>query len=451
MPAADALPDHADVVVVGAGLAGLATALHLERAGRHVVVVEASDAAGGRIRTDEVDGFLLDRGFQLYNPAYPEGRQMLDAVELDLKSFERGAIVAGDSGRWRVADPRQHPTWVPDALRAGLGGPLGLLRLGWYGARCATSPPRRLATRTDVATVEALQTAGADDDLLDHLLAPFLRGVFLESDLATSRRFGDLILRSFVRGTPGVPARGMQALPMQLAAQVADLHLNQPALSVAPGYVRLTDAVIGARAVVVAVGPGVVADLLPSLGRPETRSCTTWYHRPDQAPGDLSFGYPLLTVESATSPIGPLVNSAVLTHAAPSYAPPGASLVSSTALDLHGSATDDVVRAQLAHLYGVDTSRWELIARYEVADALPAMLPPLQLRRPIDLGEGLFVAGDHRDTASIQGALVSGRRAAAAVTAYLDGRRTPTSASAAASAGPPSAAASSAGVAPRTG
>ena len=209
---------------------------------------------------------------------------MLDAVELDLKSFERGAIVAGDSGRWRVADPASTPPGCQMPC-----GPVWVVRWVCYdsvGTARAAPPPRRGASppaRTSPPSRRFKPRARTMTSSTTCGTVP--ARVFLESDLATSRRFGDLILRSFVRGNTRRARARHASAPMQLAAQVADLHLNQPALSVAPGYVRLTDAVIGARAVVVAVGPGVVADLLPSLGRPETRSCTTWYHRPDQAPG----------------------------------------------------------------------------------------------------------------------------------------------------------------------
>ncbi|MDQ1248203.1 MAG: FAD-binding protein, partial [Actinomycetota bacterium] len=287
------LPADADVIVIGAGLAGLAAARHLQQAGRSVVVLEAAAAPGGRVRTDIVDGFRLDRGFQLYNPTYPEGARVFDHAALDLKGFERGAIVAGQGRRYRLGDPRTHPTWALDALRAPLGGPLGLARFAAYALRCATTDPATLARRTDDPTNRVLTTAGVNADLMSGLVAPFLSGVFLEPELHTSRRFADLILRSFVRGTPSVPARGMQALPDQLAAHIDHLHLNTSVTHVAPGRVRSDQGELTAAAVVVAVGPAQVPTLLPDVPAPTTRACTTWYHVPDQPPAELAFGQAL--------------------------------------------------------------------------------------------------------------------------------------------------------------
>lgn len=412
------LPSSCDAVIVGAGLAGLAAATHLQRAGLHVVVVESSDGVGGRVRTDLVDGFRLDRGFQLYNPAYPEGQAVFDYDALDLRPFERGARVVIGERAYRLGDPRSHPTWALDAARARVGGTFSLLRFAVYAASCAVEKPSRLAQRPDITMREALRRAGVSDATIAALVQPFLSGVFLESHLDTSRRFGDLILRSFVRGTPAIPSRGMQALSDQLADGI-EVVLNCPATAVRPGQVETAAGNVRAAAVLVAVDPAHVNSLLPDLPNPPTNACTTWYHVPDQPPGELSDGQALLTIDGEGR--GPLVNTAVLTHAAPSYAPPGKSLVSSTAVGTATTTTEAEVRAHLARLYGVSTDRWEPLSTYRIDPALPAMRSPLDLRQPVELSPGLFVAGDHRDTASIQGALVSGRRAAASMLGSLRG------------------------------
>lgn len=410
-------PQACDVAVVGAGLAGLAAAMHLQNAGLEVAVLEASDGVGGRVRTDFVDGFRLDRGFQLYNPAYPEGQRVFDYAALDLRPFERGARVVIGDRVFRLGDPRSHPTWAVDALRAPLGGWASLARFVAYTAKCATTNPRELEARPDEPIAEALAQAGVAPATVAAFVNPFLSGVFLENDLATSRRFADLILRSFVRGTPTVPSRGMQALPEQLATRVANVSLNTKVASVRPGAVHTDQGRVDAKAVVIAVDPNSVHQLLPALPAPRTNACITWYFSPDQPPSELSEGLALLTLDGEGR--GPLVNTAVMSHASPSYAPPGKSLVAGTAVGIDDTITESAVRKHLARLYGVPTEGWSCIATYRIDPALPAMDSPLNLRKPTDLGDGLFVAGDHRDTASIQGALVSGRRAAAAVQRQL--------------------------------
>lgn len=406
------------VIIVGAGLSGLAAARHLRRSGVEVTVLEGSDAVGGRMRTDIVDGFRLDRGFQLYNPAYPEGRRVLDYDALDLRPFVAGArIVMRPRGRRhvaRVADPRREPTWAVPSLLARIGSPLSTTRFVGYAASRAVRSPNALRAEPDITSAEALRRAGVDRQLMERVLRPFLSGVFLESDLTTSRRFLDLVLRSFVRGTPGVPALGMQRIPEQLAAGT-DVRLDTPVAEVSSRSVSLGGGgELDADAVIVATDPSTAQRLIPRLRAPAPRSVTTWYYRPDGDPSQLAGGEAVLTLDGARR--GPVINTVVMTHAAPEYAPPGSALVSASALGVReSSAHEAAVRDHLGWLYGVPTSGWELIGSYPIPYALPAMPVPLDMRRPVRMPTGVYVAGDHRDTSSIQGALVSGRRAAEAV------------------------------------
>jgi phytoene dehydrogenase-like protein len=409
-----------DVVVVGAGLSGLCAARALTAAGFDVAVLEASDAVGGRVRTDVVDGLRLDRGFQLYNPAYPEGRRVLDHDALALRPFVPGVVVALGDRHVRLADPRHRPTWALDALRAPVGSPLAKARFAAYALRTSKAKPVDLTSETDYSSAEALRAAGVGDELLERVLRPFLAGVFLERDLATSRRFLDLVLRSFVRGTPSVPALGMQAIPEQLAAALAGgiVQLNVPVRAVRSAGVDTDDGTVEAKAVVVATDPVTAGRLLPGLDVPLMRPVTTWYHLADGDPAELTGGDSVLVVDGQRP--GPVINTVILTHTAPTYASGGRVLVSSSVLDTRDDAAAEVdVRRHLDRLYGVDTSRWELVRPVVVAEALPAALPPLDVRRPVVADGGIYVCGDHRDTPSIQGAMVSGRRAAETVIADL--------------------------------
>ena len=406
------------VVVVGAGLSGLAAARHLTQHGVDVTVLESSDAVGGRVRTDVVDGYRLDRGFQLYNPAYPEGARVLDHESLDLKPFVAGArIVVSRDGRRRVervADPRREPSWAVPSLMARIGSPVSTARFGAYVVSRAIRSAESLLREPDVTSEEALRRAGADHSLIERVLRPFLSGVFLESELSTSRRFLDLVLKSFVRGTPGVPGKGMQRIPEQLVTGL-DIRLGHRVASVSARAVDVAGGdVHNADAVIVATDPTTAGRLITDIHAPEANSVTTWYYRPTCAPEDLADGQAVLVLDGDRR--GPLVNTVVLTHAAPDYAPVGNALVSASALGVwEAPAKENAVRDHLEWLYGVPTKEWELIASYPIPYALPAMQVPFSVRRPVRTASGLYVAGDHRDTSSIQGALVSGRRAAQAL------------------------------------
>ena len=405
-----------DVVVVGAGLAGLAAARTLTRAGLSVHVLEASDGVGGRVRTDLVDGLRLDRGFQLYNPAYPEGARVLDYEALNLHPFAAGVVVALDGGFSRVGNPLRKPGWALTSLTSPVGSPLEKLRFVAYASRQALISSDRLLAAEDVSALEALTAAGIRGDLLDQVVRPFLSGVFLEDRLTTSRHFLDLVLRSFVRGVPSLPDAGMQAIPDYLAADLPrdTVHLNATVHRVHATSVDHGGGTTATRAVIVATNAGSASALLPGITVPHCHDVTTWYHLANVDPRELTGGEAALVIDGRGT--GPLVNTAVLTHAVPNYATDGRVLVSSSALGLRPDTPDQrSAREHTARLYGIAPSDLEHVATYAIRDALPAMVPPFAVRRPVRMAPGLYVAGDHRDTSSIQGALVSGRRAAQSV------------------------------------
>ena len=407
---------HTEVVVVGAGLAGLACARSLAGHGLDVSVLEAADAVGGRVRTDRVDGFTLDRGFQVLNTAYPELPRMVDLDALELRAFDSSVAISIDGRRVPVGNPLQKPSSAATALGLPVGGLGGKAAFGLYAGLCVTLPAGSLKRREDVSAAEAWRRANIPADVVNAVLRPFFSGVLLEQEMSTSRRFTDLMMRMFARGRSTVPAGGMQRLPEQLAAGLpaGTVRLGTRVSSVAPARVHTEERSYAARAVVVAADPWTASRLLPDgVAPPQSRGVTTVYHAAPPFPEASS----TLLLDSDRSPVA---NSIALSCAAPEYAPPGQVLVSTSMV--HGSAPDDLdgpaVRGALARLHGTDTSRWERVATYELPRALPAMRAPHPMRRPVRLTDGddrIYVAGDHRDTSSIQGALVSGRRAAAAV------------------------------------
>jgi len=414
------LPTRTDVVVVGAGLAGLAAAHHVARRGREVHLLEAADGVGGRVRTDVVDGFVLDRGFQVVSTAYPELPRLVDVVALELRPFARGAYLFIDGRRHLVADPRHDIRGLAGYLRAPIGSmtdKLGLLR---WAAMGAVTSSDRIRAAPDRSAREELRRAGAGRTI-ERAVAPFLAGVLLERELTTSSRYVRLLMRTFVRGHSAVPARGMQAIPSQLGQRLdGRIHLSSPVHAVSPrrgsdpAGVELGDGRrIAAEAVIVATDMDAAAALLPpgAVTPRAWRRVTTIYHAAEAPP----VREPMLLVDGDG---GLVANSIVLTNAAPEYSADGRALIATSLVGGAADAPLDVVTRRLGDLWSTDASRWEHIATYAVPAALPAFDAPSPLRRSVrvaPMGSGLFVCGDHRDTPSIQGALVSGRRAAEAV------------------------------------
>lgn len=412
----------ADVVVVGAGLAGLAAARQVQRAGLDVTVLEAGATVGGRVATDVVDGFLLDRGFQVLNTSYPALASEVDAAALDLRAFMAGAAVRGTDGALhRLVDPRREPAQAWRTALDDLLSPAAKLAMAQLSARVALADPRQLLAGPERSTADELAARGLGGPATEQFFRPLLSGVFGERELATSARFFGLVWRSILRGDSALPSRGMAALPVQLAARLAPgtVRCNQTVLGVAPGRVRTGAGELAARAVVVATDPPTARALLPGLDVPLMRSLTTYYHVCEQPPTRL----PLIHLDGGG---GPVVNTSVLTTVAPSYSPDHRHLVSSTVLGVPGAGSPDEsqVRGLAGRIYREGSSGWQHLATTAVPQALCTFTPPTpdRLRRTVSLGDGLFVAGDHRDTPSIQGALVSGHRAARAVLRELGAR-----------------------------
>ncbi len=398
------------VVVVGAGLAGLACAQRLVEAGVDVVVIEASDAVGGRVRTDVVDGFRCDRGFQLLNPAYPALPRVVEVAELDLCPFRAGVVVATSGGHAVLADPRREPGLALQTLTAPLGSLLDKMSFAAWAA-ASLLPVRRLTGRPDRTLRASLDRARVKGPIRSGVVEPFLAGVLAEREGSTSANFVALLLRSFVLGSPAVPALGMGRLPEAMAMRLpaGTVRLGETVRDVEARAVHTDGGTVPARAVVVATDPPT-AERLTGWASPRMKALTTFWHTAPEAPTAAR----LLHLDAEHR--GPVLNTAVMTNVAPRYAPPGRPLIASTVLGADGSAASEQdARRHAGLIYGVDPARWELVRTSVVPGALPEQRPPLDLRRPVTTAGGIHVAGDHRATASIQGALVSGRRAAAAV------------------------------------
>jgi len=408
--------DETDVLIVGAGLAGLRCAAVLREAGRDVRVWEASDAVGGRIRTDVVDGFRCDRGFQVLNPAYPELKKATDVAALRLQPFGAGVVVRRETDAAVWVHPLRSPTKVPAMLAKGGLGPRDVVAITRWAAGAARPNRLKAAGRGDTTLRAALDHAGVSGQLR-RVVDRFLAGVLLEDGGVTSNAFALLLIRMFVLGVPALPADGMQALPRQLAAGLEDsITLQRTVTEIAKAGAgwRVTDGThtMGARHVVVATDASAAAELIGLSAPPMHGVVTDWW-----AADEVPAGPPMLWVDGRVKPRGPVLNTSVISAAAPSYAPAGRHLVAASALMAKdGTAPDEaVLRAHAADVLGADGSRWTLLVRHRIPRALPEQSVPLAVRQPVRTDGGAWVCGDHRDTASIQGALVSGRRTAEAI------------------------------------
>ncbi|WP_338703265.1 NAD(P)/FAD-dependent oxidoreductase [Streptomyces sp. Q6] len=400
-----------DVVVIGAGVAGLACAADLQAAGVRVQVLEASDGVGGRMRSDRVDGFLIDRGFQVFNTSYPQVRRRLRLRDLRLRPFAPGVRVHTSAGGVAAFyDPFRRPH-APTASTGGPGRSVLSVRdvvaLGGMSARDMLLPASLLKRGADRTTLAALRRAGFTEEFTEEVLRPFLSGVFLEEGLETSSRMFHLVWRSMLRGTLCLPTDGIGAVPRALARALGDgtVRLEAPVDRLTEsGVMTAAGTSVPAKAVVVAAGPRATASLLPQVEVPEYRSTTTYYHAAPTSP----LKEPVLLLDARRR----FLNTCVISEVVPSAAPAHQALVATSVLGPDGPGREATVREALSAAYGTDTAAWDLVAVRDIPQALPVMTPPHPLSRSTRVEDGRYVCGDHRATGSVQGAMASGARAA---------------------------------------
>jgi len=383
------------VVVIGAGLAGMNTAIQLQNAGREVVVLEAAERAGGRVQSDAIDGFTCDRGFQLINAKYPELVPLNLLGKIDFRFADRAINVAINQELHRSGDPFRYPFTAFDSATGSVIEKLTLVK-------ALLGKPKDHQSIADY-----LANAGLGRTF-DRVLRPFLRGVFLTELSNISAVAGLEIMKTFISGKPGLPRDGAGALSAVIANEIGDLRLGVMVNSIKSGKVMTSAGEIFTDEIVVATDSTTAAQLLDLPSVTKLGGCTTWYHNAPTAP--VSHGQLIVDGQNR----GAVINTLVISNFIPEYAPLGKNLISSTT-DL--GVTESEVRRHLATIYNCDNRDWELVAKYEIPAALP--IGTKQITQPIEsrIREGIYLAGDGQISPSQNGALKSGRLAAMAVLA----------------------------------
>ena len=378
------------VIVVGAGLAGLSAAQSLIEAGVEVRVLEASTTVGGRVQTDEINGYRFDRGFQLINARYPEVEALDIINKLDFRYAPRAVDIALDGSVVRLGDPRKY---FLSALRSESGSLREKISFLKY----------LLSKSTHGSNVESELLAAGCNNLYTRVLKPFLTGVFLAQPSRVDSVSGREIIKSFISGAPGLPARGAGEFSQVLARDIGVVETGVQVNAITGLELSTSKGLVTARAIIVATDQITAAQLLEIEEVGESVSCTTWFHSTlDAFDCDAT-----LRVDGLAR--GAIINSIAISKLVPLSAPGGRTLFSSTSL---GHASESEVRRHLSLMWGVDTAGWELVAKYDIKNSLPLFAPGRSHAQSLQVRPGLWRAGDYLSAASQNGALASGRLAA---------------------------------------
>ncbi len=367
-----------------------------------------------------MEGFLLDRGFQVFLTAYPEAKAILDYEKLRLRRFAPGALIRFNGKFCRLADPWRRPQHIFATAFSPAATFSDKLRVARFRKHTTQGELNDVYDRPEQTTIDLLRERGFSDVILERFLRPFLGGVFLDRGLHTSSRMCEFVFRMFALGDAALPEKGMGQIPAQLAKQLPPevVRTDSPVDSIHDRDLTLSSGErLHARAVIIATDAPTARRLLGDPYPAEGRSVSCLYFAADQPP----IKEPILVLNGDTE--GPINNLCVPSQVSPSYAPPGHALVSVTVLGAHADADAlrDSVKTQLTSWFGSPVEMWRHLATYDIHYALPAQAPPaLQpVAKPAHVREGVFICGDHCDTASINGAMASGRRAAEAVAEAL--------------------------------
>ncbi len=409
------------VIIIGGGIAGLSCARHLVSHGLAVQILEASSGIGGRIKTDEQDGFRLDRGFQVLQTAYPEAQRVLDYERLDLRPFAPGAMIRIAGRFFTVADPLRRPGHMLSTLTAPIGSLVDRLRLARFAHRASRGRLEDIFVQPEMSAMDLLQAEGFSETMIRRFFLPFFGGVCLDPQIQASSRVLAYVLRMFATGDAALPAQGMAQIPRQLALDLPDgcIRTGIRVRGAGADHVRLEDGTrLPAQAVVVATEAPETERLLdrPSEARSIGETCL-YFSCPRE-----SWHPPYLVLNG--DGIGPINNVVFPSVVSADYAPANRSLVGVVILGIPNqpeAVLIEQVRTQLVDWFGIQAKAWEHLRTYRLAHALPDQTPPTPnpSRPQAMVSPGLFRCGEHGSLPGIQWALVSGRQAADSVRHYL--------------------------------
>ena len=405
------MSSDADVIIIGAGLAGLSCARILQKHRINYLLLDGAEKVGGRIRTDVVEGFQLDRGFQVLQTAYPDAKQILSYPNLKLKSFFPGAMIRYQDKFHRLADPFRDLYTAAKGLFSPIGSLKDKLLVGIFRTQVAFETIEKLLQKPEVTTLQRLKTFGFSDAIIDRFFKPLYSGIFLENELSTSSRAFDYNFRMMALGDICLPAEGMEAIPRQLLTMLdpARIRLNSKVASLSENKVILASGEsLTAPKIVLAVDQLQACKLLEVTVVPKMKTVITLYFTASTPPTSS----PILFLNAESS--GPVMNMCVPTNVCKSYAPEGKALISCSVLK-HDFVSEEMlvqkVLEQMKQWFGNQVDAWKHLRTYKINNALPAQELPLQdvSSKPMQVRKGLYKCGDYGGIASIQTALQSGR------------------------------------------
>jgi phytoene dehydrogenase-like protein len=400
------------ITIIGAGISGLSVGLHLHREGFSVKIIEASDRPGGRIKTDSVDGFRLDRGFQVLLTSYPEAQMLLNYKALQLKTFLPGATVLYDGGQFEIADPFRRPSALLATVFAPVGSLKDKINTFVLKQKLIRKSIKGIFLQEQKSSLEQLKSYGFSSKMIDRFFKPFFSGIFLENKLETPNRMFDFVMKMFSEGDAALPALGMEEIPKQLASQLpADTFLyNTKVVDIRGNSIfTSTGAEIKSDIIILATEANELVSKLKSNVETEYRSVTNVYFQSTVAPSNKA-----VVILNASEKEKVVNNLTVMTNVSTAYAPAGKVLISVSCngiLDFEDQELAEKIKKELEPWFGKQVEEWSHLKTYKVKYALPnlTVLKDDLTITDMKINDNLYCCGDHLLNGSINAAMKSGR------------------------------------------
>lgn len=400
-----------EVIIIGAGIAGLTCAKYLNDYGIESLVVDASDAVGGRVRTDDVEGFLLDRGFQILLTNYPEAKKLLDYNALNLKTFRSGALVRLDNDFSVISDPFKEPLQVFRTLFSSVGSLGDKLKVLQLSNEVAKVDTQEFFNEKATDTLSYLQRYGWSEEMITYFFKPFFGGVFLENELSTAGNFFRFLFKQFYCGDAAIPTHGMQAIPQQIASKlpIGSVQLGSKVEKLNGNSITLANGkTLHAKQIVVATDASRADRLLQRKVTREFNGTTCTYFAADRSP--LSEKMLVLNPNR----LSPVHNLCVPSDIAPDYAPKGKALISVSTQGLamvdEKKLSEHIIQ-ELTQWYGEEVKSWQHLRTYHI----PESLVKYKANAPVEnlkITSNLYECGDHVAYPSLNAAMATGRAVA---------------------------------------
>lgn len=400
------------ITIIGAGIAGLTAAVYLHRKGFEIKILEATERAGGRIKTDIIDGFRLDRGFQVLLTEYPETKALLDYEKLNLKRFLPGAIVLYDGGKFEIADPFRRPSALLATVFAPVGSLKDKINTFFLKNRLIRITVPQIFNQPETDTISKLKKYGFSNKMIELFYKPFFSGIFLENYLKTSSNMFDFVMKMFSQGDAAIPEMGMEEIPKQLEAM---LPKNSILYNIKVSEINNNEIICENRQIfqtdkiIIATEATGFAKNYIAQNKQKFKSVTNVYFEAELAPTDKS-----IVVLNASTNRKWVNNLTVMSNISDKYAPTDKVLI---AVSLNGNYNIDDktlsenMKTELHQWYGDQVNNWKLIKTYKVKYALPNQdfVSDELSNSEIQINQNLFISGDHLLNGSINAAMKSGR------------------------------------------